>query len=329
MSKLYYAYLLCFIFLMTSLTSSSQDWVDNLHPYSSEKVKITDGIFDSERNRYIITGNFTDTLYFDSSKKIVADSLEKTFLASFDKNFNHQWTYEIGGKYKETLSNLDINSNGDIYLTGMFQSSECAFGKTPDTTLLSDNSRDNYLAKFSSSGELQWVKHIGSNSDMQFGGKIFVDDEDNIVLSQDYISSITLSDHSFDTTLYSNSSGAFSSLLVKLDFKGNIFSDDIYNIGTNSFISFQGLQQHSDNYYFSGQFKDSVFFKSNKLLSTSSSRDIFLLKTDKNLNDIWLRRTYGNYNDFPGSITNDRFGNVYLTGFFNSTDYKIPVIVFL
>jgi hypothetical protein len=323
MYKIYFIFLFIFVFFTNVQKTFPQDWVDNLHPYSSEKVKITDGVYDTERERYIITGNFLDTLYFDISERIVADSLEKTFLASFDKHFNHQWTYEIGGKYKETLSNLDINSKGDIYLTGMFQSSNCDFGKIPDTTLLSDNSRDNYLAKFSSTGNLEWVKHIGNNSDMQFGGEVFVDNEDNVVLSQDYITSITLTDHTFDTTLYSYNPGSYSSLIVKVDSEGNIFPEEIYNIGTNGFITFDGIQQHSDNYYFSGRFQDSVFFKSNDLLSTSSTRDIFLLKTDKSLNDIWLRRSQGNANDFPGSITNDRFGNVYLTGFFNSTNFQV------
>src|SRR6056297_3411995 len=118
---------LIFFFLSNSLLFA-QNWISQINPYSTGRVQITDGIYDGSNDRYILTGNFSDSIYFGISDTLIANNNnEGTFVVSYNENFDVNWIYEIDGDNNEVLSQIDVNKNGDIFVFGMFRSLNCSF----------------------------------------------------------------------------------------------------------------------------------------------------------------------------------------------------------
>ena len=75
---------------------------------------------------------------------------------------NFIWSKQIGGASIELSPNLCADANGDIYVSGSYQSNPCYFDMD---SLTKNGFLDFFLTKYNSSGVLQWLKHFGSNLD--------------------------------------------------------------------------------------------------------------------------------------------------------------------
>ncbi|MFO8234408.1 MAG: T9SS type A sorting domain-containing protein [Bacteroidales bacterium] len=313
--------------LFTCINLFSQDWQFNFHPFSKGNVIITDAKFNDKNETYYVAGRYTDTLFFDINDTLTTNSPSSIFIASLDNQMSPLWIKEIGGEGFDAKPQIDIDRDNNIFVSGAYLSDSCYFDE--NTAIPNDGLGDYFLSKLSPNGELEWVNHIGRGESMQSGGTFAIDNSNDIILSIDYVDSTIVSDGNYDSTLYSGHSDSRGVAIVKLDANtGAIYEDAIYNIQTreeNGVVNTFSINQFEDSYYFSGRFQDSVFFESGSYESTNSSNDNFLLKTDTDLNDLWVRRTYGSSDDYPGSTTSDQYGNVYLTGFFNSTDFIADV----
>ncbi|MFP4042213.1 MAG: hypothetical protein ACLFT6_05575, partial [Bacteroidales bacterium] len=162
------------------IKSYSQEWVANFKPFSSDFVTITDARYNEQEEKYYLTGRFTDSLYIGSSDTLIGKGSGAIFIASFDQNYNPLWIYEIDGDGYELRSKLDLDDNGNLYVSGVFTSSNCSLGND-DAVLASDGIGDNFLAKFSSDGKFQWVNHLGRGESFQKNGKIMVDNSNDII----------------------------------------------------------------------------------------------------------------------------------------------------
>ena len=308
--------------ILNSFPGLTQDWQRVFHTSSTGKIYITDSEFDNNSNKHFVTGRFTDTLFFETNDTLVCEGSGSIFIASYDQDYNPLWIYEIDGDGYELRSNLDLDNNSNLYLSGVFTSTNCSFGT--DTVLASDGIGDNFLAKFNSKGKFLWVNHIGKGASFQKNGNIMIDNSNDIIATLDYQDSIIISGKNTDTTLFSGPASSDATVAVKLDSSGVIYNNAIYNIqtdGDEGAANIFGIHEYKGNYYFSGRYRDTVYFQSKGYESTNDSYDIFLLKIENDFNDIWIRRSYGTSDDFPGTVANDQYGNVYLSGFFNSTDY--------
>lgn len=86
-----------------------------------------------------------------------------------------------------------------------------------------------------------------------------------------------------------------------------------------------GLQVASDissdlsgNLYITGYFKNQITFVNDTLSTTGT--DLFLVKYDSSGNALWAKKANGNFsNAISNSVSADPFGNVYITGSFDST----------
>ncbi|MFO8233812.1 MAG: hypothetical protein R6U04_00210, partial [Bacteroidales bacterium] len=302
----YYKFFLIIVFLGNTFNSISQEWESIFQPKSSNIVQLTDSEYNTYNENYIITGYFRDSLVFSTHDSLLSTGLSATFLSSLNSNLEPLWIYKIDGEGQELRSTFNTDEQGNIYITGMFTEA-CNFGN--DTILSSDGIGDIYLAKFNSQGHLLWINHIGRGESFQTYGNILIDNNDDIIFSMDYKDSVIISDNRKDTILFSGPSTSDGSVIMKIDSSGVIYENSIYNIqskGDNGATNIYGIKEYNGSYYFSGRFQDSVFFESGSYESTNSSYDNFLLKTDTDLNDLWVRRTYGSSDDYPGSTTSDQ-----------------------
>ncbi|MES2590099.1 MAG: T9SS type A sorting domain-containing protein [Bacteroidota bacterium] len=168
----------------------------------------------------------------------------------------------------------------------------------------------------------KWAKNITEsnlpcyvNSDYK---AIQVDQDKNLYVVGTYINSITIENGVNPVTLSSGNN--CNGYIVKYDSLGNYLWSK--NIGGGDQDEALGLAiDNQDNVYVTGRFASTVDFDSGTGTDvfSASTIDIYITKFDENGNYIWTKTMGGNWLDLAFNVTVDLIGNVYLTGYFNTT----------
>jgi hypothetical protein len=167
-----------------------------------------------EENNIYLTGIFIETATF-GPLLLTNASYTEIFAAKLDSLGNFLWAVKAGGPGIDWGVGIDIDTNSNVYLTGMFFG-DATFGST---TFTSNGSDEIYIAKLDNDGNWLWTVRAGGLDDDQ-GYGIDVVGSDEIYLVGRY--SETASFGNF--TLTSSSIYDFSNVFVaKLDGNGNWF----------------------------------------------------------------------------------------------------------
>ena len=202
-------------------------------------------------------------------------------------NNNFSCVYAAGGSGNDRGLSVTVDSNENIYVTGIFRNT-ATFNRHPlgqtAVTATSQGGSDMFIVKLNSSCELQWVYTAGG-SENEFGYGIDVDRFDNVYVTGVFKSTVdfgggnvTASGDDFDAfTLKLNSSGVFQWVRTFGDNPGDESGNDVA-----AFQYYQtGLpccQTNYDNLITVGDFNGTVDFGNGNVTSNSSSADIFILK---------------------------------------------------
>ena len=195
--------------------------------------------------------------------------------------------YAAGGSGNDRGLSVTVDSNEDIYVTGIFRNT-ATFNRHPlgqtAVTATSQGGSDMFIVKLNSSCELQWVYTAGG-SENEFGYGIDVDRFDNVYVTGVFKSTVdfgggnvTASGDDFDAfTLKLNSSGVFQWVRTFGDNPGDESGNDVaafqyYQTGQPC------CQTNYDNLITVGDFNGTVDFGNGNVTSNSSSADMFILK---------------------------------------------------
>jgi hypothetical protein len=111
----------------------------------------------------VIAGTFTSTnMDFDPGTGVTALSSTGStdlFVLKLNTSGNFVWAQRSGGTQGELMSDVEFDTDGNIYVAGSFTTINDFFSNT--NTLNSGGSRDAFLCKLNSAGTYQWVKVIG------------------------------------------------------------------------------------------------------------------------------------------------------------------------
>ena len=195
--------------------------------------------------------------------------------------------YAAGGSGNDRGLSVTVDSNENIYVTGIFRNT-ATFNRHPlgqtAVTATSQGGSDMFIVKLNSSCELQWVYTAGG-SENEFGYGIDVDRFDNVYATGVFKSTVdfgggnvTASGGDFDAfTLKLNSSGVFQWVRTFGDNPGDETGNDIA-----AFHRYQTGQPccliNYDNLITVGDFNGTVDFGNGNITSNSSSADMFILK---------------------------------------------------
>ncbi|MCD4832980.1 MAG: SprB repeat-containing protein, partial [Bacteroidales bacterium] len=306
--KLVFFLLLIIPFIGFNKSLNAQEFVASTILESSINITITNS--EKVNDGIIVFGYYRGTL--NTSPPYTADLFDM-FLAKYDNDFQLLWIKSIGGSSIDLSYDLNISSDGSIYIAGSFKE-KCGFSDTD--TLVSDGLYDSFLAKYSSLGTLNWAKKIASNPANQYGTSIDIEENGDIIYGGYYKDSVDII-----TDKYKNTNGIY---LVKLDNNGDlIWSKDIKT--KDSFSRITTIRAYTDGYYINGDFQDTVFFDTgNEISENLSNTDVFLYKINSdNGNGIWLRRSVAADEMKTGAITSDNYGNIYYTGYFEGTSMVV------
>lgn len=280
----------------------------------------------------IITGEFTGVVDFNSGLGI--DTLRSQgigpkdiFVLKLDNNGNFIWVKSIGcintffsGSYHSYATAIDVNTFGDIYLSGEFEGVVDFNPSVLSYTLGSPSggNHDMFLLNLNASGNFVWAKRT-DNGYIE-SASISVDANQNIYTTGHFFGTVNFPSN---MGLYSISSGGsdFDVFVSKFDATGNvIWAKRLGGIGID--IGRALNLDASSNVCVMGDFQGTGYFNPGSGYTMTASggsndHDIFLVKFDTNGNFLWANNFGGPNAESCYSMVNDIVGNIFLTGLYS------------
>jgi hypothetical protein len=94
----------------------------------------------------------------------------------------HLWSKRFGGSDYDKGYSVSVDSSGNVYITGSFESSTIDFGGGALTNATAGFYADIFLAKFDSNGNHLWSKRFGGNNNDR-AYSVSVDKSDNLYIA--------------------------------------------------------------------------------------------------------------------------------------------------
>lgn len=307
--------LLIFTFTSITLTVFSQDYSKNNFEYGQEVT------IDNENNIYTI-GSFRGQIEQYSNKKLqVTNSIGSIdlFVRKTDQHGNLIWLKTVGGKAVVIGKSLKLDAQGNLYLTGEF-SGTSDFNPGLDTfNLISNVNKAVFILKLNDNGDFLWAKAFGSSQNLSVI-EIALDESKNIYTTGVFRSTIDVDPS--DKTANIHSSGWDDIYIQKLNQNGEfIWAKSIGSSGFDDRVSGISIDSH-ENVHLIGDFREFGDFDPGPnvyRLESNGWYDCFVLKLNALGEFVWAKNIGGSTNDSGYSITNDDFGNSYISGHFGET----------
>ena len=223
---------------------------------------------------------------------------------------------------------VDVESNsvfndaaGNVYITGSLQGTANFSPTGSAVNVTSLGGRDAFLAKYSNTGALVWVKDIrGANSaSVAQGSAITVDASGNVIVTGTFTGSFN-----FDPGTGMTSLGALARndvYVAKYNSSGAlVWAKQVVGSGNAFDQGYAVAVDGAGNIGVGGTFQGTASFGS-AILSAGGSSDSFVSKLDANGNFLWTRATTGTGSSLAqtSGLTFDASNNLILAGFYAGT----------
>jgi hypothetical protein len=115
---------------------------------------------DPSNDEIVLTGRFTLTINFGAGS-LTSAGAHDVFVARFTSGGTLRWSLKVGGQSEDGAAGVAVDGAGSTIAAGDFSGSLTCVSQT----LTSTGGKDIFLAKFNSSGTVQWCKRWGSTRD--------------------------------------------------------------------------------------------------------------------------------------------------------------------
>jgi hypothetical protein len=295
------------VFVAKYTTSGTFQWAQAGQSQPSKNAR-ANAITITRTGDVLIGGFFSDYLGFSSA--LLSGGPVSLFLASFSGSGTYQW-----GKVGSSINNCQLNTlttdaAGNIYAGGKYSAPLWW-----DTTSLANSTGMDmaFLAKFTSTGKLRWMKKEGKGGGLSTN-RIF-DCINSIVLSP---SGALYAGGSLLDTFYTPVSGPVVSrqwaFVARYDTAGN--QQWIQKWGPSSAYNTVNSMalDGSGNIHCIGSYSGAMTVGNTTLPVDNVSGAIFTTKLDASGNIAWTLGTNGNGNDIGSGIAVDSAGSIFTTG---------------
>lgn len=258
---------------------------------------------DSSGNIFV-TGYFSGSATFNDTT-VNSSGGKDIFVAKYNSTGTLRWVQTAGGTESDVANCIAVDKNGDVIIAGFFYIS-CTFDSN---TFTSAGKADMFVAKYSNTGELHWVKQGGS-SEIDAANGMVLDNENNI-----YITGYYGNDASFDSTAIPHA-GLADLYIVKYNANGAL--QWLEWLGSTGNEVGKGITiDPSGAIYITGYFNGTSTSFDSITLTNSGSYDILVAKYDPKTNSWkWAKKAGGSVEDRGNSIVLAPNRNIYVTGFF-------------
>jgi hypothetical protein len=235
------------------------------------------------------------------------------FLVKFDPAGTRLWGTYYGGTDGDIGEACTVDPGGNVYLAGRTTSSSGIASGGHQNTI--GGSNEAFLVKFDPAGTRLWGTYYGETGDDR-GESCAVDPSGNV-----YLAGWTTSLSGIASGGHQNTFEGFrDAFLVKFDPDGSRLWGTYYG-GTDYDYGYSCAVDTSGNVYLAGQTRSTsgIAIGGHQNTHGGGSTDAFLVKFDAAGTRLWGSYYGGNDFDEGYSCVPDLSGNVYLTGYTNST----------
>jgi hypothetical protein len=268
-----------------------------------------------------VTGFFSNTVDFDPSSgtaNLVSAGNFDIFVSKYDASGNYIWAKGMGGTGADRGHSLALDGSGNLFVTGYFNSTADFDPSSSTANLVSAGSDDIFVAKYDASGNYVWAKGMGGTAGDR-GHSLALDGSGNVFVTGFFNGTADFDPSSSTANL--ESAGSDDIFVAKYDASGNyVWSKGVGGTGID--VANSLALDGSSNVYVTGYFNSTADFdpsSSTDNLVSAGGTDIFFAKYDASGNYVWAQGMGGTGEDIGYSLALGGSGNVFVTGFFNTT----------
>jgi hypothetical protein len=250
-------------------------------------------------------GNGYFTGHFQSGASIDGASLTNRggvdlFLAKFSPVGELLWVRVAGGPGVDVGYGLAIDPSGDVLICG-YHGAQAHFGETTEEVR---GNVDLFVAKYSSAGDLKWVRSAGGE-DQDYANALSVDSEGGI-----YLTGTVRGDATFGALVAAGVGNR--TYLARYDSEGNFGWVRTFG-GSDA----RGLAAQGGHVFVAGQFLGTASFETNQVVSAGNF-DAFLARYGSDGSLGWVRRLGGTGTDVGLALAAGPLDSCYLAGRFGA-----------
>ena len=254
-----------------------------------------------------VTGHIYDDPMFGTTQ-LVSHGFGDLLVAKLDPDGNYVWAVRGGGGGHDLGRDIVVDSSGNIYVIGTFQS-EATFGNDKLTTKGRD---DVFVTKLNNDGSYVWTRQFGSADGDNEGYGIDVDAAGNVYISGSFGETMQFGDIS------RKAAGSRDLFAAKLDSDGDVTW--VYTAGGEEKERGRGIKVAADGHsYVTGSIRGTATFATqsgDKVLTSAGSQDVITLKLSSDGQAVWVAQAGGAGEELGRALAIDDEGNSYVTGFF-------------
>lgn len=293
------------------------NWIVGSAGVDPKDIKVND------QSEVFLVGDFGassgSVLNFDHSYSDTTITGSGGFLIKLDQSSELIWFK----RWDHEISSVDLYSNGDMLVTGVFSGS-IDLDPGPGTQLSSSNGLSGFAVKLDLNGNFVWGKTFAEGGNIgysPFSQGTAINGLDEAFITSRFHNTIQFNTVQSPVDLVSQ--GVEDFFVCKLNSSGDIeWCRRIGGDGED--ISHALATMGDDKIVISGHFSDTVEFSPGNsqgtLISagvTASARDAFTLCLNTDGTFEWVRQMGGQYHDYGFGIAVDPMMNVFMTGVYN------------
>ena len=262
-----------------------------------------------------VTGTFSSSniTFGTTTLSNTSSNTNDIFIVKYDVNGNVKWAKKAGGASDDNVTDIAIDINNNVFITGNFTSASLTFGTS---TLTNAGANDIFYTKYDTSGAVQWA-HSASSSFDEYAKAITADASGNCFITGSFVGpsltfgTITLTDNGNENLYITkvNSAGT----VVWAHQMGSTASDK----GTDVMTDVSG------NVFLTGSFSSATMSDDASSFTLTNNIpgkfDIFTVKYTSAGTVAWAKSVGGNGDELASTINIDACGYIYVCGSFNSS----------
>lgn len=247
-----------------------------------------------DNGNLVIVGDFSGNLDFGNGVTLTNAGSSDAFVAQLDSDGNANWALSAGGSGDDKASSVEVDGQGNIYVSGHFNSMDGNFGANPMITI---GENDAFVAKITSNGTISWMNSLGTTNNEMFND-LAVNSSGKLLVTGSFDNLLILGDDTLNTS-------AGSKVVVQYSAEGSLDWGN-QEAGSSDMEDGKIEVDKDDNIYTSGMFEGTITIDGKEYISAGGT-DAIIIKHNSEGQVTWVQTMGGSGNDRCSDldITND------------------------